>query len=354
MKLTRVVGVLVLLTAAATATAEAQAEAPPQPAESPSTSQPAEAERPQVYRTIQSRIAIGRSVTVSRDEEVTEAVVVVGGSARVEGRVRNGLIVVGGNADLGPTADVGGDVVVVGGRLHRDPGARLRGSVSDITFGEWAGWQFGDWYIPAVDFGDFGRWIALFGALFRVTFLAFLMAVLLVVARAPVARVGNAAASAPLRAFVTGLAAEIFFVPVLIAAWIALAITIIGIPLVVVLIPVSILAGAVAMVLGFTALATRVGEWLEDRLGWRGHNAFLAAALGLLIIVGPTLLARVLGVAPGVGIAGFFLLMTGIVVEFVIWTIGLGATLMTGFGRWSTVPPPVPPPPAPLPVVVNV
>jgi hypothetical protein len=47
--------------------------------------------------------------------------------------------------------------------------------------------------------------------------------------------------------------------------------------------------------------------------------------------------------------------MTGVVVEFVVWTIGLGATLMTGFGRWSTVPPAVPPPPpSPLPVVVNV
>jgi hypothetical protein len=350
-----VIGVLVLLAAASNATLLAQNPSPSPPLESPTSTQPAEAEQPQVYRTIQSRIAIGRSITVARDEEVTDAVVVIGGNAHVEGRVRDGLVVVGGSAELGPAADVGGDVVVVGGRLNRAPGARLHGTVSDISIGEWAPWQFGNWYIPAFDFGDFGRWIALFGALFRVSFLAMIMAVLLLVARAPVARVGHAAAAAPGRAFLAGLAAEILFVPALIAACIALAITIIGIPLVVVLVPVAILTAAVAMALGFTALATRVGEWLEDRLGWRGHNAFLAAAVGLIIIVGPTLLARILGVAPGIGIAGFFLLMTGVVVEFVVWTIGLGATLMTGFGRWSTVPPAVPPPPpSPLPVVVNV
>jgi hypothetical protein len=104
--------------------------------------------------------------------------------------------------------------------------------------------------------------------------------------------------------------------------------------------------------LGFTALATRVGEWIEDRFGWRGHNAFLAAALGLIVILGPTLHARVLGLTPGVGIAGLLLLVSGVFIEFVVWTIGLGATLMTGFGRWSTVPPPVPPP-STMPVAIN-
>jgi hypothetical protein len=339
----KVIGSLLLL-AAATAAASSHAQTLPQ-AEAPPPDQP------RVYHTIQSRIAIGRNITVASDEEVSDAVVVVGGSVRVDGRIRNDLVVIGGSATLGPQADVRGDVLVVGGRVNREAGSQLRGSVSDISFGEWAPWQFGGWYIPAVDFGDFGRWLALFGTVFRVTTLALFMAVLLLVARAPVARIGNAAAAAPGLAFVTGLAAEILFIPALVAASIALIVTIIGIPLVVVLVPLALLLGGLAMVLGFTALATRLGEWLEDRVGWRGHNAFLAAALGLVVIISPTLIARVLGVTPGVGIAGFFLLMTGVVIEFVIWTIGLGATLLTGFGRWSTAPPPVPPPstlPAPV------
>jgi hypothetical protein len=312
---------------------------------------PLPSDQPQVYRITESRIAIGRNIAIARDEEVSDAVVVVGGSVRVDGRIRNELIVVGGSAHVGPEAEVHGDIVVVGGTLERAPGARVYGRVSNVSIGEWAPIQIGNWYLPALDFGDFGRWFALFGTLFRVSLLAVMMVLALIIARAPVARISNAAAAAPARAFVAGLAAEILFIPALIVASIALVITIIGIPLVAMLVPLAILTAVIAMVLGFTALATRVGEWLQDRLGWRGHNAFAAAALGMTVILAPTLLARVLGVAPGLGIAGFFLMTTGVIVEFAIWTIGLGATLMTGFGRWSVVPPPLPPPV--LPVIAN-
>ena len=96
-----------------------------------------------------------------------------------------------------------------------------------------------------------------------------------------------------------------------------------------------------ALLLGFTAVACRTGEWIEDRFGWRGHSAVLATVLGLLLIVGPTMLSRMLGFAPFPG--AFALLVSGLVFEYIMWTIGLGAALMTGFGRWSTSPPPVPP-----------
>jgi hypothetical protein len=334
-----------LLIAAAAVHAQAQNTSPTRVAPS---------DAPRVYRTTESRIAIGRSIRVAHDEEVQDAVVVIGGSLRVDGRVRNDVVVIGGNLQLGSQSEVRGDAVVVGGGITREEGAKLHGRVSDVMIGDWAPFRIGSWSVPAFDFGDFGRWFALFGALFRVAFLGLLMVMILVVARAPVARIGHAAAAAPGRAFVTGFAAEILFIPALIVASIALAVTIIGIPLVFVMVPLAILLAAVAMVLGFTALATRLGEWLEDRAGFRGHSAFLAAALGLLIIVGPTLLARTMGVAPWpMRFAGFGLLATGIFIEFVVWTIGLGATLMTGFGRWSVVPPPIPPPAPAVPVVVN-
>jgi hypothetical protein len=315
------------------------------PAEQPLPSEP------RVYRTTESRIAIGRSITVANDEEVSDAVVAIGGSVRVDGRIRNDLVVVGGSADIGPQAEIRGDIVVVGGTVERAPGARIYGRVSNVSIGEWSTIRLGGLYLPSWDFGEFGHWLALFGTIFRVSLLAVLMIIALVIARAPVARIAQAAAAAPGRAFVAGLAAEVLFIPAMVIACIALVITIIGIPLVVMLVPIAIVTATVAMVLGFTALATRVGEWIEDRLGWRGHNAFAAAALGMIVIVAPTLAARVLGVAPGIGVAGFFLLTTGIIVEFVIWTIGLGATLITGFGRWSIVPPPVPPPA--MPVIAN-
>jgi hypothetical protein len=319
----------------------------------PSPTSPAP-EAPRVYRTTESRIAIGKSIHVAYDEEVRDAVVVIGGSLRLDGRVRNDVVVIGGTLDLGPQAEVRGDAMVVGGGINRAEGARVYGGINNVAIGDWGAWQFGGWYLPTFDFGDFGRWLALFGTMFRVALLGMLIAVILVVARAPVARIGHAAAAQPAKAFVAGLAAEVLFIPALIVASFALALTIIGIPLIVVLVPVAVLTGCVAMLLGFTALATRIGEWLEDRLGFRGHSAFLAAAIGLLIIIGPTLISRFFGLAPWpMRMAGFGLLLAGVIIEFVVWTIGLGATLMTGFGRWSVVPPPMPPPPPAVPAIVN-
>ncbi|HEX8031263.1 MAG TPA: hypothetical protein VF491_22495 [Vicinamibacterales bacterium] len=292
------------------------------------------------YRLTGTRLAFGQDVRIERDEEVTDAVVVVGGSATIDGRVRDGVVVVGGNLHLGATADVRGDIVLVGGQLVRDPGARLVGDINYVSFGQWTQRNFGWW--PTVRFGEFGRWLSLAGTLARVSVLGILMAMMLVLARAPVARVGRAALAEPLRALLIGLAAEIFFVPALIAGAIGLAITIIGIPFVAVLVPIAIVMLVFAFVLGFTALACRIGEWLEDRLGWQPGNAFVATIIGFFVLLAPTLLARFVDVASvGAGPVTFLLVTIGLTVEFVAWTMGLGAALMTGLGRWYTVPPPI-------------
>jgi hypothetical protein len=292
------------------------------------------------YRLTGTRLAIGQDVHIERDEEVTDAAVVVGGSLTVDGRVRDGIVVVGGDLHLTATADVRGDIVLVGGQLLRDEGARHAGSINYISFGDWSRRTFG-WF-PTLDFGNFGRWLSLAGTFARVSLLAVLMAVVLLVARAPVARAGRAAVAEPIRAGLIGLAAEIFFVPFLVAASIGLAITIVGIPFVAVLVPVAIVIAVFALVLGFTALACRLGQWLEDRLGWQPDNAFLATALGFFLIMGPTLAARLIGVGPeALRPVAFALLVVGLAVEFLAWTVGLGAAILTGLGRWHTVPPPI-------------
>jgi hypothetical protein len=301
-------------------------------------------ETPTTYRLTGTRIAFGQDIRIERDEEVTDAVIVVGGTATIEGRVRDGVVVVGGNIHLLSTADVRGDVVLVGGELTRDAGAQLVGGVNYVSFGDWSRRNLG--WLPSVRFGEMGRWLSLAGTMARVSVLGILMAMMLIVARAPVARVGRAALAEPLRAFVVGLATEIFFIPLLIAASIGLAITIIGIPFVAVLIPIAIVLLVFAFVLGFTSLACRLGEWIEDRLGWQPGNAFLATAIGFVVLLAPTLLARFINVATdGVGPLTWALVMVGLTVEFFAWTVGLGAAVITGLGRWYTVPPPITAPP---------
>ena len=293
------------------------------------------------YKLTGARVAIGQDVRVERDEEVTDAAVVILGSLTVEGRVRDGIVVVGGDLHLGPASDVRGEIVLVGGKLTRDAGAQQSGRVNYVSFGEWS--RFATAWFPAFSFGGFGefrQWLSLAGTLGRVSLLAVLMALMLIVARAPVARVGRAAAAEPLRAAAIGVAAEIFFVPFLIAASIALAITIIGIPFVAILVPMALVVAGFTLLLGYTALACRLGEWLEDRFGWQPGNAFVSTALGFFLIAGPTLAARLIGLAPPpMRFGAWALLVAGLTIEFLVWTIGLGAAIMTGLGRWYTVPP---------------
>jgi hypothetical protein len=293
----------------------------------------------QTYRMTGSRIAIGQDVRVESDEEVSETLIVIGGSATIEGRVRDGVLVVGGDAHLGPRADVTGEIVLVGGHLIRDEGARHFGRVNYISFGDW--WSRSTPWLPRITFGEFGRWVSLTATMLRISLLAVLMGLMLVVARAPVARVGRAAAAEPLRAILIGIAAAIFFVPVLIAVCIALAITIIGLPFLAIVIPLAIATAFFALLLGYTALACRIGEWLEDRLGWRPGSAFLATGIGFMLIVGPTLLARMLSFAGPWSGGSFALSVAAGSIELIVWTIGFGAAIMTGLGRWHITPPPI-------------
>src|SRR5918993_1054436 len=113
------------------------------------------------YRLTGTRIALGQDIRIERDEEVTDAAVVVGGSLNVDGRVRDGILVVGGNLHLSSTADVRGDIVLVGGTMTRDAGAQLTGGINHVSFGEWTRRNIG-WF-PPVRFGELPRWVSFAG-----------------------------------------------------------------------------------------------------------------------------------------------------------------------------------------------
>ncbi len=296
--------------------------------------QESESSTVRTYRMVGSRIAVGRNITVERDEEVRDGIFVVGGSVRVDGRVHDAIVAVGGDVDLGPDADVRGDIVLVGGGLTRASGARMTGSVSNVYVASWwPQWTFGTNWEDG-DARRFWSWLGLAATTTRLTILAILMAFIVLVARARVARVGRAAAAEPGRALLVGLAAEVLFIPLLLIVSIALALTIIGIPIVAVVVPLAVLVAIVASLLGFTALACTLGEWIEDRLGLRIPSAIVATAIGFIVIVTPAFVARMVGIGPTyLSAAAFSLLAAGAILEFGVWTMGLGATLMTGFGR---------------------
>jgi hypothetical protein len=313
---------------------------PPKPVDPTApTIDPGSIERlePQVPRTPRTRrrediVRIGGSVTVDSDEFVRGDVVVVGGSASINGEVDGEVVVVGGSARFGPRADVRGDITVVGGRLQRDPGAVIRGAINEVGFGEipWGGewgrhadWDWMNGIYPVA---------RLSGTLVRITLLFLLTTLVLFIAKTPVEQIADRVAADPVKSWFVGFLAEMLFIPVLIMTAVVLAISIIGIPLLV-LLPVAIVALLVVMLVGFTGVAYHVGRLLQDKVDALRTRPYAATFIGILLIVSPVLLARLVGLTGDLGFVVWPIAAVGFLLEYSVWTAGLGAAALVRFNR---------------------
>jgi hypothetical protein len=291
---------------------------------------------PAPRRRSDARIRIGGSVTVDRNEEVGGAVVAVLGSAVINGRVRDEVVVVGGDIRVGPEAEIGGDVTVVGGRLDLSPTARVRGQINEIGIGiprlrvgpiDWWGFRGRSfrsfWFSPSAD---------LLLVVLRMLLVALFALVALFVASGPVSRIERRVAADPWKAGLTGLVAQVLFVPLLVLTVIILAVSIIGIPLLL-LVPFALLALLIGLVVGFAGVAVRLGGWVRDRLGWTSPTRYGLLVLGMGLIWTISLVGHLAALAGWpVWVLATVLSVAGFLVEYVAWTVGLGAVLLSRFG----------------------
>ena len=123
-----------------------------------------------------------------------------------------------------------------------------------------------------------------------------------------------------------------------------LVVTIVGIPFLV-LIPFAILALAVIAFIGFTAVAYNVGRVVNQRFAWSERNPYLTAVVGILLLISPVLIARLLGLADWLlfPITGA-LIFLGFLVEYLAWTVGFGAVALLRFTTPRMASPQAPPP----------
>jgi len=305
------------------------AEAPPPPPQPSSPSPPAP---PRRTRQSEDRVRVGGRVVVEPDEVVND-VVVIGGTARVDGEVRKDVVVVGGLLEVGPMAEIGGDVSVVGGTLRRDPGAKIAGRVSQVgpsldlrglRFG-----HFGPWFAG----GIFGGFVSLMSTLMRCVVLCILASLVILIGREYVEHVSRRAAAEPVKAGAVGVLAQLLFLPVLIATIVVLVVTIIGIPLLV-LVPFALLALALVFLVGFTAVAYYVGQLVSARFGTPHDSPYLTTIVGIFVVMSPVLLGRIVGLGGGIVFPiTAALLFIGFCFEYVAWTIGFGAVALSRLNR---------------------
>jgi len=325
-----------LFGAAAASPAVPTPPAPPEPSTVPAPPPSLPPLEPTERRRVRrgDRIRFGGNVRVDEGEVVTGDVVVIGGSARIDGEVRGEVVVVGGSVELGPRAVVTRDLAVVGGTLQRAEGARVQGQfheigIGELDFGDLAPWR--DWRRGSMR--GFTRTLALMSTLGRVAILCVLGALVMLLGRPYVEQASQRAAAEPLKAGAIGFLAQLLFLPVLIVTIVILVVTIIGIPLLL-LIPFALLALCAVALLGFTSMAYRIGQYASERFGWGLSGPYAATILGMLVIVSPLLLARLLSLIGGPIVPiTFGLFVIAFIVEYVVWTIGFGAVALARLDR---------------------
>jgi hypothetical protein len=295
------------------------------------------------------RVRFGGSVTVEEGETVMGDAVAIGGSVRIDGKVLGDAVAIGGSLTLGPHADVSGDAVVIGGTMKRDPDAQVGGKVVDVGGGNFdfsrlgGRFPFGLARAGAPFFGAATRVFALMSTLARVAVLCVLACLVILVGRDYVERVGARAVAEPVKSGAIGLLAQVFFVPVLVITCVTLVVTIIGIPFLV-LIPFAILALVAIGLVGFTAVAYNLGRFVHQRLHWSDDNPYLATISGIVLVISPVLVARLLGLADWLlfPVTGA-LIFLGFLLEYLTWTVGFGAVALLRFAQPRAVPTSAPP-----------
>jgi len=310
--------------AADTGTPTQPATPNPTPAPAPSPETPT---RPVARNGDIVRIG-GGDVTVSQNERVEGDVVAIGGRVNVDGEVTGDVVAVMGGLTLGPHAVVRGEVTAVGGPFNRDPQAQVYGKVNEVGIGS-NGQTIPPYNINMrnILFGTLAsRFERVVTTIVRVLMFILFALIVMAVGQRPVRQIAARIGAEPVRSGLVGLLAEILFVPVLVVTILALVISIIGIPLLV-LVPFGIILIGIVMLVGFTGAAYMVGAWTLDKFGRMERNPYLTVAIGIVGIAGLTLVGRLFALAVGGVGAPFYI--AGYVLEYLAWTVGFGAAIQT-------------------------
>jgi hypothetical protein len=317
------------------------------------------------------QIHVQEDVTVDEGETVEGALLVVGGDVSIAGVVTGDVVVVDGTLELEETGEIQGDVRLADARFDR-AGGSLRGEIRDLSEEEGTTVTNGrdvremrdqirseirdelrselrnelrgrnDFSLGSGILNPFRGLFRAIGGLLENVVTIFLLGLvgMGIIAFAPrnLDAVAETARRAPGRAATVGLAGTFLLLPVYVLGMVALAISIVGIPVLIAWIPLFPLAAVAAGILGYVAVARNVGEWLSDSgyryTDWiRRSNAVYTVFGGLLGLGLFFLVAEALHVVPFSGFFRGIFAFAGFVVTFAAVMVGFGSVLLTRAGR---------------------
>lgn len=298
-----------------------------------------------------SGIVITGNHTVAAGETV-EGMVVVGGDLRVEGEVTGDAVVVGGNLLLEPSGVVAGHAIVTDGQIVQN-GGRVYGEMRMVS-GDDGGTSVsvapggdGPAREAAVEvrhdrhrsdrgmFRGIQRGIA--GIMSTLAFglvLAGAGALLIFYGSRYLETVSDTIRTSTVRSGGVGLAALFLVVPAFVVLVVALAVSIIGIPFLLVAVPLYPLAIAVAGGFGLLAAAHALGERTAEQrhAPYERRNSYTYLFTGLGMLLTPLIAADLIAMTGFLGFIGVILKVFTWVAIWIAMTIGFGAVILSRLG----------------------
>lgn len=303
---------------------------------------------------------IARGDQVVRAGEVVEGrVIVTGGTLVVEGSVTGNVTVTGGSlrvargGEIGGSAQVtgggltnagsiGGDAVVKDGKLV-DDGGRFGGEMrtdNDASAGGAHGG--GADASAAIRIGN-RTWLGAFGdgAQGLIQTLAFglllagIGAAVIFYARPQLERVSDAVRTDTLRAGGVGLAANFLWLPVYVLGTLGLIFTLVGIPFLLVWVPLFPVAVLAAAGYGVLASAHALGERTAEQGGPRdglARNSYAYLFAGIAVLLLPLFVAHALELFGYFGWVADMVEALGMLVLWLAATVGVGGAILTRGG----------------------
>lgn len=309
-------------------------------------------------------LRIGEDVEIEAGEELAQSLIVVDGDLDLRGTVLGDVVVTNGTVRLWDGSRVTGDLRVADGHVEA-MGGEVEGSILDLDTGGLVELDAAELEnlreeltrdirrdlrssmekerrsSPSFFFSTFGNIGRAVGGLMEnlLTLLVLVILGVLIVhfGKDKLEVVATTARRAPAQSAMVGLAGGFLLIPVWILGVVALAVSIIGIPVLLAWVPLFPIVVAIAALLGYVAVARNVGEWVADQeykgLEWiRGSNIFYVVVAGLAALMVPAIAASAIRIL-GLGFLHGLLTFVASAITFAAIAIGFGAVLLTRGGR---------------------
>jgi hypothetical protein len=281
-------------------------------------------------------VKFGGDIRVEKNEKIVGSVVVFGGNACIAGSVTEDVVVLGGDLIIEETADIRGSAVCFGGDIEKMAGAKI--GDQEVSLGSF---PFGMAIHPFFVYGDEGvgrfmhRGIGLFTDIVLLGLLLLLGAGIIFFFPNALDRVEGAVDDNLLKSGFVGLLGEILVLPLFLIVTVVLCVSIIGIPLLFLVIPLGLLGLVAACCLGYIGVSMFAGQKFGASKAIKTTSRYRVMVVGIIILLAFNILATIVGLTGSLGLLEILFCTVGGLITYLAATIGFGAVIMTRFGTRS-------------------